>query len=79
MLKTDFIKLLRIANELFVMKRVLKQGFNHFAHNSECQLSCFFLMQLFTGCFKNKKQKTKKTRDGVCKTLCPQLPDSNTA
>ena len=24
------------------------------------------------------KKKTKKTRAGVCKTLCPQLPDSNT-
>ena len=27
----------------------------------------------------DNKTKTKKTRAGVCKTLCPQLPDSNTA
>ena len=27
---------------------------------------------------KKKKRKQKKTRAGVCKTLCPQLPDSNT-
>ena len=32
--KTDFITLLRIANELFAMKRVLKQGFLVFALDS---------------------------------------------
>ena len=26
-----------------------------------------------------KRIKTFETRAGVCKTLCPQLPDSNTA
>ena len=33
-----------------------------------------------TGLLKCEKKKTKKkTRAGVCKTLCPQLPNSNTA
>ena len=33
----------------------------------------YFKMQL------HKKKNLDKTRAGVCKTLCPQLSDSNTA
>ena len=27
---------------------------------------------------RNESEETEETRAGVCKTLCPQLPDSNT-
>ena len=40
----------------FFMKRVLKQGFLLFAHNSKCQLSWFAMIYLHTEWSRNEKE-----------------------
>ena len=43
-----------------------------------CLNDSFFFLEPIVVSPPPPKKKTKKTRAGVCKTLCPQLPDSNT-
>ena len=47
-------------------------------HNLVTHSYCSYLLYLENVTSKHIYSKIWKTRAGVCKTLCPQLPDSNT-